>query len=205
MAEQADTPRAGQPLSSRARPRSCSGANAPASRRRESANRVVRVRYAELAQGPITGSHSNRSDHDAGIVVGRVRDAARIPGSIGVPAGPAVCTCRLLGARPSSGPARAPLYGALSLTGKQEIKHPCGVPEWRDPDSNRGHHDFQSCALPAELSRRGRSMLAPGGRTGSGKAGPRNDCCERRTAGNKSRGEQAALRSAPREVELGRP
>src|SRR5581483_5627784 len=27
---------------------------------------------------------------------------------------------------------------------------------WRDPDSNRGHHDFQSCALPAELSRRGR-------------------------------------------------
>src|SRR5215210_1428203 len=26
--------------------------------------------------------------------------------------------------------------------------------EWRDPDSNRGHHDFQSCALPTELSRR---------------------------------------------------
>ena len=25
---------------------------------------------------------------------------------------------------------------------------------WRDPDSNRGHHDFQSCALPTELSRR---------------------------------------------------
>src|SRR4051812_23836860 len=24
--------------------------------------------------------------------------------------------------------------------------------KWRDPDSNRGHHDFQSCALPAELS-----------------------------------------------------
>jgi hypothetical protein len=24
---------------------------------------------------------------------------------------------------------------------------------WRDPDSNRGHHDFQSCALPTELSR----------------------------------------------------
>ena len=29
-------------------------------------------------------------------------------------------------------------------------------PRWRDPDSNRGHHDFQSCALPTELSRRGR-------------------------------------------------
>src|SRR4051812_33065850 len=28
---------------------------------------------------------------------------------------------------------------------------------WRDPDSNRGHHDFQSCALPTELSRRGAS------------------------------------------------
>src|SRR5256885_9868986 len=30
---------------------------------------------------------------------------------------------------------------------------------WRDPDSNRGHHDFQSCALPAELSRRGGSAM----------------------------------------------
>jgi hypothetical protein len=29
-----------------------------------------------------------------------------------------------------------------------------GLAKWRDPDSNRGHHDFQSCALPAELSRR---------------------------------------------------
>src|SRR5205823_7974625 len=26
--------------------------------------------------------------------------------------------------------------------------------EWRDAESNRGHHDFQSCALPTELSRR---------------------------------------------------
>src|SRR5205807_9103055 len=32
--------------------------------------------------------------------------------------------------------------------------------EWRDPDSNRGHHDFQSCALPTELSRPGGAMLA---------------------------------------------
>src|SRR4051794_29349373 len=32
--------------------------------------------------------------------------------------------------------------------------------EWRDPDSNRGHHDFQSCALPTELSRRRRVSLA---------------------------------------------
>jgi hypothetical protein len=28
--------------------------------------------------------------------------------------------------------------------------------KWRDPESNRGHHDFQSCALPTELSRRRR-------------------------------------------------
>jgi len=27
--------------------------------------------------------------------------------------------------------------------------------KWRDSESNRGHHDFQSCALPTELSRRG--------------------------------------------------
>ena len=32
---------------------------------------------------------------------------------------------------------------------------------WRDPDSNRGHHDFQSCALPTELSRRGAESVAP--------------------------------------------
>src|SRR5271156_2141569 len=31
---------------------------------------------------------------------------------------------------------------------------------WPDPDSNWGHHDFQSCALPTELSGRGRLMLA---------------------------------------------
>ena len=42
--------------------------------------------------------------------------------------------------------------------------------EWRDPDSNRGHHDFQSCALPAELSRPGGAMLAT---SGSGAGVPR--------------------------------
>jgi hypothetical protein len=30
------------------------------------------------------------------------------------------------------------------------------IPEWRDPDSNRGHHDFQSCA---SVSRTGRKLL----------------------------------------------
>ena len=37
-----------------------------------------------------------------------------------------------------------------------------GLSRWRDPDSNRGHHDFQSCALPTELSRRGGGLrVAP--------------------------------------------
>ena len=41
---------------------------------------------------------------------------------------------------------------------------------WRDPDSNRGHHDFQSCALPAELSRPGGARLAlTGGRQADGR------------------------------------
>ena len=31
---------------------------------------------------------------------------------------------------------------------------------WRGPESNRRHHDFQSCALPTELPRRGASMVA---------------------------------------------
>jgi integrase len=35
--------------------------------------------------------------------------------------------------------------------------------KWRDPDSNWGHHDFQSCALPTELSRRWPTTGFPGG------------------------------------------
>ncbi len=38
--------------------------------------------------------------------------------------------------------------------------------KWRDPGSNRGHHDFQSCALPAELSRLVRLPILPGLRFG---------------------------------------
>src|SRR4249919_2818606 len=36
-----------------------------------------------------------------------------------------------------------------------------GLLQWRDPDSNRGHHDFQSCALPTELSRRDGLIRVP--------------------------------------------
>src|SRR5437879_7002396 len=33
-------------------------------------------------------------------------------------------------------------------------------PKWRGPESNRRHHDFQSCALPTELPRRAARMVA---------------------------------------------
>ncbi len=39
--------------------------------------------------------------------------------------------------------------------------------EWLDPESNRGHEDFQSSALPTELSSRETILL--GYWTGSGK------------------------------------
>ena len=39
---------------------------------------------------------------------------------------------------------------------------PRALPWWRSPGSNRGHADFQSAALPAELPRRrARSMAQP--------------------------------------------
>ena len=45
----------------------------------------------------------------------------------------------------------------------QRVEHPVSMrfSRWRDPDSNRGHHDFQSCALPTELSRRSKGRRAP--------------------------------------------
>src|SRR3954449_7114319 len=43
----------------------------------------------------------------------------------------------------------------------------CGdFTKWRGPESNRRHHDFQSCALPTELPRRA-------GANGSGGSSPR--------------------------------
>src|SRR6188508_3442940 len=32
--------------------------------------------------------------------------------------------------------------------------------QWRGPESNRRHHDFQSCALPTELPRRSGKIVA---------------------------------------------
>src|ERR671926_1277399 len=70
------------------------------------------------------------------------------------------CRHRVRMARPGLEPVRmtSPVTGRDAVTG-------C---VWRDPDSNRGHHDFQSCALPTELSRRGAPRVAPG----AGRGGP---------------------------------
>ncbi len=57
-----------------------------------------------------------------------------------------------IGARTQNRGARGPIFT------RRPVPHTPAFPgvsaKWRDPDSNRGHHDFQSCALPAELSRR---------------------------------------------------
>lgn len=51
------------------------------------------------------------------------------------------------------------LYGARPERSAPRVRcwrrGPAWEKRWRDPDSNWGHHDFQSCALPTELSRRG--------------------------------------------------
>jgi DnaB helicase-like protein len=39
------------------------------------------------------------------------------------------------------------------LTRRRQIQCSSGVATWRDPDSNRGHHDFQSCGPPTEFAR----------------------------------------------------
>ena len=95
---------------------------------------------------------------------------------------------------------------------------------WRDPDLNRGHHDFQSCALPTELSRRGRAMLASRDRfeaavrglwqrwfTGSQRLFFRNwvavasaaECPFKQRNRDRDEFSQAPVCSPPREVELG--
>jgi hypothetical protein len=58
-------------------------------------------------------------------------------------------------------PFSSPFCESRSIRRKQ--RHPAFMgpcKRWRDPDSNRGHHDFQSCALPTELSRQRAGRLA---------------------------------------------
>jgi hypothetical protein len=70
-------------------------------------------------------------------------------------------TCVRLGirayepSRPRIGPVpnRVPNQESVQFVRKQE--NPAGMRdcEWRDPDSNRGHHDFQSCCAAARVRR----------------------------------------------------
>jgi hypothetical protein len=42
--------------------------------------------------------------------------------------------------------AGCPIEVELTSSKKKKILLECGISQWRDPDSNRGHHDFQSWA-----------------------------------------------------------
>ena len=64
--------------------------------------------------------------------------------------------------RVPAAPARPPFHPQVeNLTPMRD----CGPSKWRDPDSNRGHHDFQSCGPKARISRKllqkGRRVRGP--------------------------------------------
>ena len=67
-------------------------------------------------------------------------------------------TAPFSGPRPTSGPNLGAGSGTPAPTRKREIPQPCGIRRWRDPDSHRGHHDFQSCFLDARIRRICREM-----------------------------------------------
>src|SRR5660397_278521 len=59
--------------------------------------------------------------------------------------------------RGSGSPLRL-LYISLSAN-YYPVRLHSGAIRWRGAESNRGHHDFQSCALPTELPRQGCTHL----------------------------------------------
>ena len=73
---------------------------------------------------------------------------------------------------------RAPLPPAVSFSSpiqerdsspdaryrKREILQPCGLWQWRDPDSNRGHHVFSRALLAAKFGRFAGDSFESGGR-----------------------------------------
>jgi hypothetical protein len=67
-------------------------------------------------------------------------------------------------------------------------------PEWRDRDSNPGHHDFQSCALPAELSRQDREEYRAERRSG---VSVRQQGFTGRTAASRGRPPRKLVRAPP--------
>ena len=65
------------------------------------------------------------------------------------------------------------IFGVVLGAGRDAADRACGADgrawpasgtKWRGPESNRGHHDFQSCALPTELPRRAAGSSAAGAR-----------------------------------------
>ena len=116
-------------------PRSRPSPSAPGRRRRSESR-------GRLTSGPASAV-SNRSYHPRVVLISNRVDRALRPRS--------KTDHRI--ARPV--PNRVPIQRPSGTIRKKEnppAMRGCG---WRDPDSNRGHHDFQSCALPTELSRRG--------------------------------------------------
>jgi hypothetical protein len=68
-----------------------------------------------------------------------------------------------------------------TATGPAE-QHRCE--RWRDSESNRGHYDFQSYALPTELSRPEPSILAPSRPSGPPEARPDTEVVRDTSAAN---------------------
>ena len=62
--------------------------------------------------------------------------------------------------RPGSAASRL-VHPGTALGARAGRSGPVGPHVWRGPDSNRRHHDFQSCALPTELPRQDVGMVAP--------------------------------------------
>ena len=127
---------------------------------------VRRLRSATLDRRVVGMCDSNSGDHDgeSGRTGADTRPTGHVQRLPGIPL--------LQPARPKSGGSQAQIENGIqhaeTLRNPAAIGH-CG--RWRDPDSNRGHHDFQSCALPTELSRRGANRLA--------RRGPRLELRER--------------------------
>jgi hypothetical protein len=109
---------------------------------------VRRLRSAPLARRVVGMCDSNSGDHDGESGTDRGRYAAHracpaIAGDYRCSAGP--------------GPNRAdPRPRSRIASSTPEARNPAAIglcARWRDPDSNRGHHDFQSCGAATEFAR----------------------------------------------------
>ena len=82
----------------------------------------------------------------------------------------------------------------------------CRAPaKWRGPELNRRHHDFQSCALPTELPRRGANILALREWTWFVPGWPRSGCRPRRRRGSAPEAARVGVRGPGAGRALGGP